>query len=67
MTEEQSQMATIDVGVYNWQKQPIPKCDSCGINEATHKVYTKEVGIRLCEKCIGWLKSKLAKIQIGDL
>jgi hypothetical protein len=78
--KEEPKMVTINVGVYHWEgRAPIPKCDSCSFNDATHKIYAEpmkdfklrikdsSIGIRLCEECLGWLKTKLAKIRTGGM
>ncbi len=74
VSKEEPKMVTIDVGFYVWTgRQSIPKCDSCSFNDATHKITAKgdktrlSIGIRLCEECLGWLKTKLAKIKTGDM
>ena len=80
INKEEPKMVTINVGVYHWRRGvPIPKCDSCSFNDATHKVYAEpmkdfelrikdsSIGIRLCEECLGWLKTKLTKIKTGDM
>ena len=77
--EREDKNITIGVGIYAWTgRQPIPKCDSCSFNDATHKIFAtgwdykyrktlSEIGIRLCEECLAVLKSKLYKIKTLDM
>ncbi|GAI75083.1 unnamed protein product, partial [marine sediment metagenome] len=53
----------IELGQYLWERRrEIPKCDSCDIRDATHKIYTVHNGIRLCRECLEGFYERLKRL-----